>query len=800
MDNTYFAVKTLDLLMGNWDAYNQEKNEIIQYINSLQIINNANWKFGGFYNDNDTSFDSLTSPLFEPNLISSFYCVKSLVIFGMENTINFNNFNQFLDSLYEPGSYFFRMSLHSTNNDYANLVATAIGLDLSQISGLLSINRNEVINFILNNRNSLGIWDQSTTVDCHELIDTFQIIRSLKESGEVNQLTSQEKSQIASSIALYQQYNGYSLLSNDYTSNHLIYNVINSFDLFNRISDLDVLGLYSLIESTYKEYEYFNLYGFTGSTDMDDSYISFRSCPIEYYSPRNYLYSHKFTYMALDSLRKLFKLDDFALNYNLMNLVNSIVNSQFLDNKFDNFGAFLPLQIFTSGSSEYQNDHINFEYSYYAIKTLELLVDFLNLGNIVNLTFNKGALYGYIARNLQLFNGMMYFNPHDESAPEIILEHNYYMIYILKALNLFALDKNNITQFILQNVDYTNIKSVYYSYKINDILDLDIHFDVNQTSSLVGKLYSEEFNEFYLSMDYEQIDQEIFLWICEMARNDNIYIQCSYKDSIELGNVNSITARFSNLIFTEYGRLTSVRFESEQFGILDLEKQLDDSYQINFMVPEDPKFYPVVEGTLMIYDYSKVIGQYPISFQTNFELNADILPLNNDDSTEIYMNFSRKFYSGFQPLHNSTVEVDIFLANEYFETKNFTREDFDEYSRFSLIYNHIIRGNYSFQATLFDEFYPNGLFLFEYNPGSEVIDNPDPLKPIKANGWGLAIAGIIISVALAAVVIKGGRWVKNKLNEDRNQEIINKSSDHPTHRDDENTNNRRNKYYGKWHK
>ena len=114
-----------------------------------------------------------------------------------------------------------------------------------------------------------------------------------------------------------------------------------------------------------------------------------------------------------------------------------------------------------------------------------------------------------------------------------------------------------------------------------------------------------------------------------MARNDNIYIQCSYKDSIELGNVNSITARFSNLIFTEYGRLTSVRFESEQFGILNLEKQFDGSYQINFMVPEDPKFYPIVEGNLMIYDYSKIIGQYSISFQTNFELKADILVTGN---------------------------------------------------------------------------------------------------------------------------------------------------------------------------
>ncbi|MHA1932956.1 MAG: hypothetical protein ACW96X_10470 [Promethearchaeota archaeon] len=394
---------------------------------------------------------------------------------------------------------------------------------------------------------------------------------------------------------------------------------------------------------------------------------------------------------------------------------------------------------------------------------------------------------------------MIYFNPHDETAPEKVLEHNYYMVYILKALNLFALDKSNITQFILQNVDYSNIKNVYYCYKINDILDLGIHFDVNQTSNLVGKLYSEEFNEFYLSLDYGVIEQEIFLWICEMARNDNIYIQCSYKDSIELGNVNSIIARFSNLIFTEYGRLTSVRFESEQFGILDLEKQFDGSYQINFMVPEDPRFYPVVEGNLMIYDYSKIIGQYPISFQTNFELKGEIIPIKNDDSTEFYMNFSRKFFSGFQPVHNSTVKVEISLEEEYFETKNFTREDFDDYSQFILIYKHIIKGNYTFKATLYDNFFPNGLYLFEYDTTSDLIKNPDALKPIKVNGWPLAIGGVIISVALTALVIKGGRWVKIKLDQGRRREVINKTKDESTYNGENiKSKHKRDKYYGKW--
>jgi len=370
---------------------------------------------------------------------------------------------------------------------------------------------------------------------------------------------------------------------------------------------------------------------------------------------------------------------------------------------------------------------------------------------------------------------MIFFNPHDESDPAIILEHNYYMIYILKALNLFDLDINNITSFIQQNIDYGNIKNIYYCYKIDDILDLKIDFDINLTSTLVGQLYSENINEFYEDLDRQIINQEIFLWICEMARNDDIYIQCTYKKSVNLGSVNTITASFSNLIFLEYGQLTSVRFESDQFGILDLEKQFDNSYQINFMIPEDPKFYPSVEGNLKIYDHFKLIGQFPISFQTNFEQKIECSPIEKEDSLEIYINVSRKFSAHFEPVNNSNVVVHIFLENTYLESKNFTREDFEGFSKFSFIYEYIIKGAYKFELTFFDEFYPQGLFLFEYDTQKEEGSHPIPEKSIEANGWLLVVVTIAINIALVIGVIKGGRWVKVKLKEDGKREPIKKT-------------------------
>jgi len=763
LDNTFFAILTLDLLMTDWIGFSEERTALIQFINSLQITDENDWGFGAFLNDHNDNFRSLYI-LFE-HMFSSYYALKSLQIFGMQNSINLNIFNQYLESLYYPSDHQFRLGEYDSA---LNLVTSAIGLELSDLSGLLTIDRTAVSTFVLNNRNSIGNWDQAVALsedsiyrEQHELIDTFQIVRCLKGSTDINQLTLEEKDQVANSLDLYQNYKGYSLLSKDYMSMDLISSIINSFNLFSRIPDLDIQELYNIVEGGFYDTAIEDY--FVQSVNKDGELIYyFRSYPIEYYGYPKLYCSHKSTYLALDSLQKLFYLDDFALNWNLMSFVSNIVDSQFLNPDFENYGAFLPQSMLAKLGSEYQNSRIHLEYSYYAIKALELLVDYLDLGNIVDLSFNKGALYGYITRNLYEINDMIYFNPHDTSNPAILLEHNYYMIYILKALDLFDLDLNNITSFILQKIDYENIKNIYYCYKIDDILDLNVEFNLSLTSTLVGQLYSEKMNGFYESLDQQIINQDIFLWICEMARNDNIYIQCSYKKSVRLGSVNTITAFFSNLIFQEYGQLTSVRFESSQFGILDLEKQYDNSYQVNFRIPEESKFYPSVEGNLIIYDHFKLIGQFPISFQTEFEQNIECKPIQDEKSLEIYINISRIFSSGFEAAYNSNIIVDMFWENDYFTSKNFSRDDYEDFSKFSFFYKFDIEGSYRLEITLYDEFYPQGLFLLQYN--TEVgANDPTPLEVSgKGNGWILALVGVGINLLLMIGAIKGIRWLQVK--------------------------------------
>ena len=531
LDNTYFAVITLDLLMGSWLSYSQQKNELITYINSLQMSGVMGWKLGGFKNDASSSFDSLTI-LFEPNLLSSFYGIKTLEVFGMESTINYPNFYNFLGSLYDPASHYFRISQLDFNNNFTNLVATAIGLELSDITGFTSFNRNEVLNFLYNNRNSLRMWDASTTIQKHELIDTFQIMRGLQNANEINILNSTDQNLIGNNSLSYfsNEFNrSFSLLSKDYTTMNLLYTVIESFDLYNRVSELDIQGLYTTISDSYYYEDYYKYDGFISYTNIDATYIGFRSFPIEFYSAGNkayfdetgYLLSHKATFQALHSLKKMFKLDDFDLTHDLPRLVGNIINTQFLNVSYpDQNGAFLPLDAYNPQRREFLSKNIFLEYSYYAIKTLELLSDYLGLGGVLNLNFDKNSLSSYIHNKLIEDATTLYFQPDHTTNPENLIENTYYAVEILQQINSFDVDEQKIVNFVLATIDYSNIKNIYFAYKLSKLITPAIYLDYDLIYQLIGTIYDDTIKEYYQTTDKKEIYQEALLWISDMVVND----------------------------------------------------------------------------------------------------------------------------------------------------------------------------------------------------------------------------------------------------------------------------------------
>ncbi|MFX0138059.1 MAG: hypothetical protein ACFFDN_30735, partial [Candidatus Hodarchaeota archaeon] len=662
MDNTYFAVSALDLLMNDWLGYSTQRDGIIQLVNDLQL------PAGGFLNDQDAGIDTL-NPFFDPNLLASYYCVKTLEVFGMEGSIRISDFHQFLDSLYDSNYNYFQISQWDYSVNYTNIVATALGLELSDIINYVSIDRNDLLAFILVNRNSLGNWDQSTTVNHHELIDTFQIIRSLQNSQEISQLSLDDKNQIGNATFYYYHHKGFSPISEEYTSMSLIHDIVSSFDLFDRTSELDIQKIYSEIKDSYiQTFTQPFANSFAGYLIKSSDFVGLRSHPIEYYTTgtKNHinkisqLYSHKSTFLALESLKTLFKLDDFALEFDLMDLVNDIIATQFLnDTYYENYGAFTPLWFYEVNRSEYLSKKIFFEYSYYGIKCLELLTEQLKLGSVTGLGFDTTALYTYVDRNIIETPTTLFFDPSYTNDAETILKNTFYMIYILQALNSYNKDNQKIKNFVLSNLDYTNIKNIYYCYKISEILNLDIVFNVNLIQELVQTIYSEEYHEFFLTSNREVLCQEVFLWICEMARNSDIGIEAHYSSIVPLGGFNRIYASLHNLIISDFGTYITFKFESNHIGTYVFDKLENRTYIVDIPIPLDSESYPEIEGILCAYEGPQRKAEYTILFSTTYNLNYNISIGKSMDAVSFIVNASINSNGKDYSLEDGRVYVHI---------------------------------------------------------------------------------------------------------------------------------------------
>ena len=67
-------------------------------------------------------------------------------------------------------------------------------------------------------------------------------------------------------ISLLFQWFIYSPLSKDYMSLNLIYSIVNTFGLLDRISDLDISGLFNILKTNYKGD--FDCYGFLACANI----------------------------------------------------------------------------------------------------------------------------------------------------------------------------------------------------------------------------------------------------------------------------------------------------------------------------------------------------------------------------------------------------------------------------------------------------------------------------------------------------------------------------------------------------
>ncbi|MEJ2295410.1 MAG: hypothetical protein P8Y23_11680, partial [Candidatus Lokiarchaeota archaeon] len=619
MDNTYYAVQALNLLLPNWDNYQSEVNEIIVFINFLQETEN----FCGFKNDIDDSFYSLELyPGIEPTILSSYYCIKTLEIFGPGalTSIRVNDFITFLSELYNEDDYFFDFTTNSYRfANISNIIASALGLELSVIYDFSNISYSNVLLFILNHRTFTGGWGRSTDFSCYELIDTYEVIYSLRGLDEIEQLTSIDRMEIIEHIKLYATENGYFPLSQQYMSTTSFDDMISILSWHNHILELDLEALYSSLKcsiyySDGEECDRFYALTRMDVIDISGGNIRFRSCPIEYYSQGNHQYTPdlrfrttwKSAFELLHIFQNIYKLEDYASESDFSNLISKILSSQFLNNSVqysEFYGGFLPYLYCLSYEPGRQIKYMNFEYSYYAIRTIELLKDFLGLGALKDLGFDISAFETHITRHIVESSSELYFNPLYSDELDSILENTYYMAYCLYALDDFSLSTLKIKNFIVNHLDYGNMKNVYYAYKLSELLNLDIEFDLNQTQSLVQTLFAEEYHEFYRTNKKEMIDSRVFYYICDMAKFSPMIMKSSFPVNVSLGDDFNISVEFGNLVVKDYGDYTSVRLESDQLGTIIFDHiENSDNYEAEIFVPMVPENFPVLSGNISIYE------------------------------------------------------------------------------------------------------------------------------------------------------------------------------------------------------
>jgi len=514
-------------------------------------------------------------------------------------------------------------------NNFTNTVATAIGLELSKITNYPAMDKDEVLNFLYDNRNVKGLWDGSTSIHKYELIDTFQILRGIDNADEMDILNSFDDTQqiVECLSALFSSSEGFFLIPKEYNTIELTYTMVKSFDLFDRISELDLLSIYSSISDSYFYDDYFLYDGFMSYSSNDNSYVGFRTYPLEFYAAGDknyinsigYLLSHKATYQALDSLQRMYKLDDFALTTDLSRLLDNIIDTQFLNSFYpEQNGGFLPLMEYEPLRAEFLSTNIFLEYSFYAIKTMELIAEYLDIGDITFLDFDTNELLNYIQSNIVETVNITHYQPIYSNDIDIILENTYYMVYILKTLHMYNLNNDKIESFIEQNIDYTNMKNIYYCYKIIELLNLDIELSSVGIQDLITNIFDDSSHEFYATTARTSINQEIFLWICDMAKSNPISIIVQYDEVVLLGTHLTISASLTSLILSEFDYNLSFQFESDQLGDNVMNKEDTNQFSLEMIIPHRTTNYPAVKGKIVAYDNTQKLVEKSISISTYY--------------------------------------------------------------------------------------------------------------------------------------------------------------------------------------
>ena len=708
-ENTFFAVIVLNELSIDWDLYVIQKTQIISFLNLLQIQSPYNpFTHGGFNNDLEDTVDTVLR--YDPNLRSAFFTINTLNSLNMLSAINIDNFLQYIGGLYnsDSGCFYYNYFFRNGSQISYNIFSTGLGMELADLVGY---NYDDILslNFLLNIRMSGGGWENTQYLGNYELIDTYEVIRYFKRNNKLSYIDNLTKEEIYHFILRFHQFNGFSSLSKDHTSLKVISNTIKSFKLNNRIWDLNpyIQDLYDVIESAHKYYEFGDLGEGTwyGPVATNLSSVNYRTAPLEYKGTRSHNYSQNIGFLhsaeqifyALSALDDIFKLDDFSSANNLTELLEHLVDCQFLETGYERYGGFIPDYQFTIYPPENYENYIYLRYAYFTIRSIEILDTFLDDGDITDNGINTTALVSFISKQIRETEQYLYYEPYYSSEIGDNIENAYFMVYILKTLDLYSLETDKIMNYIINNIDYSNFRDIYNLFKLSKLLNYSVKYNLDAVRTLIRDLYINEDQEFLESYNSETFDTDVLYWICDIAANDEIRLNYNIEDPIGLGNYFSINAIICNLILDDFGSTANLKFESEDLGVFELEHQ-EGIFSKEIYLPLNPMFISGIVGYLNVYIGLEKVLEVPVSLETYIDIITKHSYHNlSSDAIKVQFNYTIKTSFGSEILENSTMYVNIFLNDSLKESGNSQYYFIDNTAYHEFLYNFSDGGVYTLE-------------------------------------------------------------------------------------------------------
>jgi len=296
---------------------------------------------------------------------------------------------------------------------------------------------------------------------------------------------------------------------------------------------------------------------------------------------------------------------------------------------------------------------------------------------------------------------------------------------------------------------------------------MDLNY--NLTSNLIENLYFQDLNEYFLDLNSNKLFQTAFYWVAEMAFVDELKIDCNFNDEVFLGSINSMNTTFCNIAFNEFDENTLVVFDSAQLGRITFERTSNTVYQAMFKVPESPECYPEVGGILKIYDSNKLLGELPITFDTFFKLHISQKVLDHPNELFYEVNVSYEFTSGFNPASDSEIIAKVYRNDIYVESLKLEKEDFFDYSTFSISYNPKEDAEYHIKFMLIDGYHPDEELIYEH-----VIDPQEDTGLNAPNFAQPIVNGIIVCAICGGSVFatyKGFKWLIGRRRRKKPQKV-----------------------------